>query len=106
MTLYLYLVEAKSELLLEKYDTYDSFVVCCESEKEARQTLPSGGRRTPYNENKMCWIQTNGRIVGTDKYNTHGWILGKDIDKLKVRLLGNAVEGTERDVICASYNAG
>ena len=59
------------------YDTYDSAVVCAESEEEARSMTP-------------------------DEYGA-GWT---DAVNVKVEYLGKAGEGLEKGVIVASFNAG
>lgn len=65
------------------YDTYDSMVVAAESEEEARNIMPGA-----YN-----W---------DDRYNA--WCSSPD--KVKVRSIGVAVEGTKKGTILASFNAG
>ena len=67
------------------YDTYDNAVVAAETEGQARLTHPGD----------MIW---NGE---TRDYDT--WCSAKHV---KVELIGEAVEGTEAGVICASFNAG
>lgn len=109
----LYLVTVDSNYLQEKWDVYDSFVVCCKTEKDARQTHPSLGPTTNFNEEERCWVQTNGVKVGFYSEDgkryplLSGWIYGKDIgEALTVELLGKAKPGSKKDVIIASYNAG
>ncbi|MEK7431884.1 MAG: hypothetical protein AABZ74_02025 [Cyanobacteriota bacterium] len=88
------------------YDEYDSFVVCCETEQEARETLP-GGQRYIFDKLRHCWADTfSGRVYGTHKYNTHGWVLGLDIDALRVERIGLAAPETRKGVILSSFNAG
>lgn len=74
------------------YDSYDSFVVACYTEDEARKTSPQG---TVMNEESLghsCWW---------------GWIDFEDIPKLIVTEIGYAKEGISfRTVIIASFNAG
>jgi hypothetical protein len=62
------------------YDTFDSAVVCCETEEEARIMPPSG-----------------------DAVAVYGWCNAKDV---KVELIGFAVDGVKKGVVCASFNAG
>jgi len=66
------------------YDDYDSAVVAAPSEDVAKSIHPS-----PYHTD------------GDD--DDDGW---PSIDKVAVKLIGDAVEGTEAGVICASFNAG
>lgn len=68
------------------YDTYSDAVVAAETEEAALATHPSGTE----NAWKHTWRSD--------------W--AKRPDQVRVRLLGDAVEGTEAGVICASYNAG
>ena len=79
----LYLISQEEN---EGYDTYDSAVVCAETEEQARMIHPyvvdwDGGDKT--------W--------GT-------WCAAEDV---KVELIGSAVLGTKLpEVVCASFNAG
>lgn len=66
------------------YDTYDSAVVAAETEDAARNTHPGG------NED---WSRTYG-----------SW--AKLPAAVMVKMIGEAIEGTEAGVICASFNAG
>lgn len=63
------------------YDTYDSAVVCADSEEDARRMYPG------YLENE-----------GND------WTL--DPTKVSVTYLGKADKSLKTGVICASFNAG
>lgn len=67
------------------YDTYDSAVVCAETEEEARMIHPG----------KDEW---DGEM---DKYDT--WCAAKDV---KVELIGIADDSVKEGVVCASFNAG
>ena len=67
------------------YDTYDSAVVCAESEEDAKKMNPSGGRATDEKED----------------YGT--WTTLKHVD---VEYIGEAKEGSEPEVVCSSFNAG
>jgi len=72
------------------YDSYDSFVVACYTEEEARNTSP------------------NGSVLDLkDRYGFYGWVKFDDIPKLVVTEIGYAKDGIKfRDVIIASFNAG
>jgi hypothetical protein len=67
------------------YDSYDSFVVACENEDDARNTHPSNGEF--------------GGGIGD-------WIVQDSVEILIVKELGKAGKGIFPGVICASYNAG
>ena len=67
------------------WDTYDSAVVCAVSEEKARQMHPSGKP-----------------VVWGMQYAT--W--AKGADRVRVLLLGDACEGCDAGVLCASFNAG
>lgn len=98
----LYLVERSTESQ-NAYDTYDSFVVICESEDAARKTHPSNDRLV-YQENLGHWEHEVG---GPSKYKKNGWIYGDQIyTHLKVSFLGEISHSTEQGLILASYNAG
>jgi hypothetical protein len=75
----------------DDYDTYDSAVVCADNEEEARGMNPSGGQE----------VTDNKDIDGTPYFSA--WCFLKDV---KAEYLGEAKEGSEKGVICASFNAG
>ena len=70
------------------YDTYDSAVVCAESEDDARRIHP-------------CDYKTDWDGSAQGKYDD--WAAADDV---KVELIGTAIEGLPRGVVCASFNAG
>ena len=91
MVSYLYLVKRTDKVT---WDEYDSFVVCAESEDEARRVYPSG---------RMFF---EGDMSEQSKlYFKSGWT--DKIETLEVSCIGLASVSLEnRQVICASYNAG
>lgn len=92
---------------LEKWDIFDSFIVCCETEDQARKTHPNGTSSSEYSNVEQCWIPTKGMKIGTDeKHSNFGWLKGKDIHHLEVELIGTALRSIEPGIILASYNAG
>ena len=66
-----------------EYDTYDSAVVCAQDADDARTISPDSGR----------WDGSFGAWCSSP-------------DKVEVKYLGEAAEGIERGVVCASFNAG
>jgi len=68
------------------YDTYDSAIVCAESEDEAQMILPGG-----YDD----WDGKNG-------YSST-WCVVKDV---QVEIIGIAANNLPKGVVIASYNAG
>ena len=87
--LYLYLISQKEN---NGYDTYDSAVVVAESEEEARNTLPSDWIGWPSDP----WIGWRGSYSA--------W--ASSPDKVSALLVGTAAKGSEKGVVCASFNAG
>lgn len=89
------------------YDSYDSFVVCCENHGQARETNPNYG--LTFDKDESVWYRYNHGekefIGGTDWY-PYGWVCGKDINSLNVTLIGVAVNDTEPGIVIASFNAG
>jgi hypothetical protein len=68
------------------YDTFDSFVIACESEEIARNTHPYGDK-----------IEDNIR--------SKDW--PTDSSVITVELIGTASKSiTEQQIICSSFNAG
>lgn len=87
----LYLVKRTDNVT---WDEYDSFVVCAESEDEARRVHPSGGE---FFEDDMS--------EQSKRYFKWWWT--DKIETLEVICVGLAsVSLKNRQVICASYNAG
>lgn len=87
----LYLVERTNKII---WDQYDSFVVCAESEDEARRVHPSG--RMFFEDDMSEQSKRYFKSDWTDK-----------IETLEVICVGLASVSLEnRQVICASYNAG
>lgn len=69
------------------YDTYDSAVVAASDEEAARQMDPGTG--SPVKE----WNR---------QYSS--WCAGPE--HVTVRYLGEAADGVEHGIVCASFNAG
>ena len=74
------------------YDTYDSAVVCAKDESDARTIHPSS---------ETVSYQSFRELPNEKYFDT--WA---GISDIKVELIGKAVKGIERGVICASFNAG
>ena len=68
------------------WDTYDSVIVCAESEEEAVKINPDGD------------------IFGTVRRWGSGWV--KDPSLVKCRKIGVADESIEKGVVLTSFNAG
>ena len=68
------------------YDTYDSCVVAAKSEEDAKSIHPSGHDNI------------------SDDYRSYDWVDKPSL--ITCELIGAAVKGTKRGVICASFNAG
>lgn len=91
----LYLV---SQYINHKSNTYDSFVVCCDTEAEARATHPEGYvsytfKDGDYDENG-CRLYWRGR----------SWVNRNELDKVTVRLLGKALDSEPYGIVCFSFN--
>ena len=82
MNLYLISQEENNE-----YDTYDSAVVAAKDEMTARRMDP-----------------TSGKLMTAEKWLWGHWCTSPD--KVKVKLIGKAIKGTDKGVICSSFNAG
>ena len=84
------------------YDTYDSAIVCAESEEEARTIHPDGDH-VDFDENG--WFTTSDTGIRWDR-DSDTWVDPKDINKIKVEFLGVAKEEIKKGVMLASFNAG
>lgn len=80
--LYLYLI---SQTVNKGWDTYDSAVVCAESEEEARNTHPAS-------------------YVKPGEWYLSNWT--NSPEEVIVQYIGVATDGLGKGVICSSYNAG
>lgn len=68
------------------FDTYDSAVVCADSEQEAQAVSPAGSNK--YRLGKPTLSE---------------WATPENVT---VKLIGVAAEGIEKGIICSSFNAG
>ena len=81
-----------SQSVNNDYDTYDSAIVAAPDAEKARVMHPNGvksdrlDRKTPINFSMGDWV-----VYPSD---------------VTVKLIGVASEKTQREVICASFNAG
>jgi len=80
----LYLVSQSEN---DNYDTFSSFVVCCETEEEARNTHPGWGE-DPWK----------------DDFSHSTWC--KLPSAAEVEYIGEAAEDLEKGIVCASFHAG
>lgn len=80
------------------YDTYDSFVVAAETEKEAMETSPSEWYR--WHDGKWFFQYADG-TEGSES-NNNSWC---DPKYVKVELIGVAKKGI-KGIVCKSFNAG
>ena len=71
------------------YDTYDSAVVCAPDELTAQHMNPSSGQPMTPKE----WTRLHS-----------SW--ASEPDHVTVRYLGEATDGVEQGIVCASFNAG
>ena len=78
---YLYLISQNST---RGYDTYDSCVVCAESEEAARMINPDGEWTRTYRRSSWCSTP----------------------DQVTVQCLGSAKPSLELGIVLSSFNAG
>ena len=78
----LYLI---SQDINDRLNTYDSAVVCAESEDEARLICPDG---------RQNW---DGK--------TDAWDCWAEAEHVDVALIGTAANKVDRGIVCASFNA-
>jgi len=87
----LYIVKRKGSA---GYDTYSSFLICCESEQEARETSPNGDRLV---EGAKTWLYESKHW---------SWVRVSEIHLLDVEHIGTANNNIERGVLMAEFHAG
>lgn len=88
-----------SQIVNNGYDTYDSAVVVAEDEEKAAYTHPRGSQY--FLNARNYWATTMaGSVV------EHGMGVWAPWDEVEVEYLGEAREGMEAGVVCASFNAG
>lgn len=90
------------------YDTYDSAVVAARNEIEAAQIHPNSDTfDIVYDLNFDCWMWTIGTTTDATEYvpyRNDSWV--EDPHDIEVKYLGEAADGIEVGVVCASFNAG
>lgn len=90
------------------WDTYDSAIVCAESEEDARKIHPS---KYVTHERDGIWYGTfsGGKDIGKEyEHENCGstWVRNTNLDKIKVEFIGKANENIKRGLILGSFNAG
>lgn len=91
----------------EGYDTYDSAVVAAETEEDARRTHPASMAFEDWmyyrwSDDAKMWI--GHRKDGSTYFPSgNGWTTP---DRVRVRLIGEAVDVPKVGAICSSFNAG
>ena len=80
-----------SQVANDDYDTYDAAVVAAETEADARNMHPGG-------HGGVLWDRA------ASERGFSSWCYAPE--QVTVRLIGDAIEGTEAGVILASFNAG
>jgi hypothetical protein len=93
------------------WDSYSNFVCCCATEWEARSFHPSEQPPVCRERSIRAWLMgkrrrtyKSGWLLG--RHGRADWIRRRERGQLKVTLLGIAVQGQGRDIICSSYHAG
>jgi hypothetical protein len=85
----------------DNYDTYDSVVVAAPNEETARLIHPGDEWPPPdakYKTGDVIIDLPNNRTMWND------WAYRPE--EVKVKYIGEAAEGIEQGVVCASFNAG
>lgn len=81
-----------------EYDNYDSCIVAAENEDAARIICPDENYKFNEKSNLFTW-------GGVDDFSECGsWAFS--LEKITVKLIGVAKEGTKPGVILSSFNAG
>ena len=68
------------------HDSYSDFVVCAESEEEARHTHPNTRSTDPWGNRDNTWCRTPEDVT--------------------VKYLGEASDTLEKGIVCSSFHAG
>lgn len=100
-----------SQSINNRYDTYDSAIVCADSKEDARAIHPSD-YVTHYRDWKWYGIYSeNARDISLrwKEYvndTCYSWVSGESIDSIEVEEIWEANENQKRWVILSSFNAG
>jgi hypothetical protein len=86
------------------YDTYDSAVVIAENEEEAKRICPSSFYGYDQNTNNFISDSENKKNQRNENDIVSSW--SPSPDYVKAEYLGEAKEGSKKEVILASFNAG
>ena len=97
----LYLI---SQSINSGYDTYDSAVVAAENEQAAKETYPAINDFVyTYHDNSWWWAWPP-KFMNEERESGGSWACKPS--QVDVEYIGEAAEGTEAGVICASFNTG
>lgn len=99
----LYLI---SQNINNDYDTYDSAVVAAETPAKAQRIHPD--YEVYFDLDKWSWFRlwSDGSKHYYDDGECRTWVKAEEINKIEVKYIGEAAEGTKPGVICRSFNAG
>lgn len=97
----IYLVERTDEI---DWDEYKSFVVCCETEQDARETFPDSSVPFIFDNSLKTWIDPINKTREL-KYHLQSWISGRFLHSLNITFIGIA-DAVKKGVILSSFNAG
>lgn len=81
------------------YDTYSDAIVVAESEDEAKHSCICGWHK--YHDGHLYFQYSSGKEKVEDSCS--GWA---NAEHVQVELIGNAMEGIEKGVVCSSFHAG
>lgn len=72
------------------------------------QFIPPLMLHTGETENGLAHIKEKKNFGQEYKHENdgHSWVSTDEIDKIKVKLVGKAIKGSDKGVVCASFNAG
>lgn len=95
-----------SQDLDNDYDTYDSVIVIAENAADAIKIHPSKFV-THITDDNWMGTYSGGESKGKEYLiDGYGWVNYRDIDKIKVALIGEAHNSQKKGIVLASFNAG
>lgn len=82
-----------SQTINKGHDTFDSCIVCAETEQEAKTFHP---------DTNCTYSPIDGKFPGEIKYST--WVI--DTNDIQIQKIGAAIEGRKKGIVLASFKSG
>lgn len=86
------------------YDTYSDAVVCADNEEEAKRICPSSYYVWDEETESFIWCPIDAPHQRNPESKCSNW--ASHINQVKVKLIGESIEGLQKGVVLDSFHAG